>query len=74
MRKKLPDKWSTRTVKRFLLFPLTLPISDNGGGSDRHLEKRWMERAKIVQRYEPYQSRIGAPCFWEDSHWFCGGG
>ena len=63
MRVKMPDKWSVRTMTRFLLLPLTLP--------DRHgkLEKRWLETAKIVQKYEPYKHRCGAECLWVDMMW-----
>ena len=68
-RERLPDKWAVRTVERFILFPLTLPLREDGGP----FERRWMERAKIVQSYEPYQHRIGASCFWEDVHWYCKG-
>ena len=37
---KTPKEYETRIVERFLLFPVTL-----------NDEKRWLEKAKIEQRY-----------------------
>ena len=37
---KNPKEYETRIVERFLLFPVTL-----------NNEKRWLEKAKIEQRY-----------------------
>ena len=37
---KNPKEYETRIVERFLLFPVTL-----------NDEKRWLEKAKIKQRY-----------------------
>ena len=58
-----PGKWATRTISRFILLPKTLPRKDGVP------ERRWLERAWIYQRFEPYNHRIGAPCFWEDIEW-----
>ena len=63
LRELQPEKWDKRTITKFILIPRTLRRPDG------MLEKRWLEKARIIQRLEPYQHRIGAPFFWEDMRW-----
>jgi hypothetical protein len=52
-----------RTVSRFLLFPTTLSLPRGQRTPYLYDERRWLERAKIIQRYSQFSS-----C-WIDSRW-----
>lgn len=60
MRKQVDDPDAmTRSVTRFLWFPLTLKTF-----VDNTYERRWLERAKIVQRKCGYNT-------YDISYWLC---
>ena len=52
-----------RTVSRFLLFPITLALPFGQRTPYLREERRWLEWAKIIQRYSQMNS-----C-WIDSRW-----
>lgn len=61
-----------RTIKKFLLFPKTLPVGppDISGGilspKNAPLQSRWLETVKIIQAVEasfPFSRK------WVDQHW-----
>lgn len=57
-----PKDGAQRVVRRFLLFPLTLPIS----GVDRRYERRWLCFALIVQKAERYSWRSIGSFIWKN--------
>ena len=64
MRKVKPKEGAVRIIKKFLLFPKTLPWADVGGA---RLVTRWLETAEIKQKY----SRIYGEYYmdWVDISW-----
>ena len=66
MRKRFPIWGDERVVERFLLLPRTLPV---GPTNDAPKERRWLEKGRIVEWYEPLNHRIGEPCFWIPQYW-----
>jgi len=52
MRRQLPQAHSQRVVRRFLLLPMILPYRIELTDQVKLYERRWLEWADILQRYD----------------------
>lgn len=67
MRRIEPREGAVRVVKRFLLFPKSLPWCNTG---DPQNVMRWLEKAQIRQEYRMVYGSYGMQYLsWEDVSW-----